>query len=105
MQRVDVVIPCYNYAHFLEECVGSVLSQAGVDVRVLILDDYSPDNTPEVGMALASRDKRVTYRRHTANEGHIATYNGGSSGRAATYSCFSLRMIISCRARWGALPS
>lgn len=77
MQRVDVVIPCYNYAHFLEECVGSVLSQAGVDVRVLILDDCSPDNTPEVGKALASRDKRVTYRRHTVNKGHIATYNEG----------------------------
>ncbi|MBW9052891.1 glycosyltransferase family 2 protein [Rhizobium mesosinicum] len=77
MQRVDVVIPCYNYAHFLQECVESVLSQAGVDVRVLILDDCSPDNTPEVGSALASRDERVTYRRHTANKGHIATYNEG----------------------------
>jgi glycosyltransferase involved in cell wall biosynthesis len=77
LQRVDVAIPCYNYAHFLEECVESVLSQAGVDVRVLILDDCSPDNTPEVGMALASRDKRVTYRRHAANMGHIATYNEG----------------------------
>jgi glycosyltransferase involved in cell wall biosynthesis len=77
VQRVDVVIPCYNYAHFLEECVESVLTQAGVDVRVLILDDCSPDNTPEVGMALASRDSRVTYRRHAANKGHIATYNEG----------------------------
>lgn len=77
MQRVDVVIPCYNYAHFLQECVESVLSQANVDVRVLILDDASPDNTPEVGMALASRDKRVAYRRHTVNKRHIATYNEG----------------------------
>ncbi|MGZ2384914.1 glycosyltransferase [Rhizobium leguminosarum] len=77
MQRVDVVIPCYNYSHFLQECVESVLSQAGVDVRVLILDDCSPDKTPEVGKALASRDQRVTYRRHAANMGHIATYNEG----------------------------
>ncbi|ARO23311.1 glycosyltransferase family 2 protein [Rhizobium sp. TAL182] len=77
LQRVDVVIPCYNYAHFLQESVESVLSQAGVDVRVLILDDCSPDNTPEVGKALASRDDRVTYRRHTTNMGHIATYNEG----------------------------
>ncbi|MBX4956157.1 glycosyltransferase family 2 protein [Rhizobium lentis] len=77
MQRVDIVIPCYNYAHFLQECVGSVLSQAGVDVRVLILDDCSPDNTPEVGKALASRDNRVTYRRQMENRGHIATYNAG----------------------------
>ncbi len=77
LQRVDVVIPCYNYSHFLQECVESVLWQADVDARVLILDDCSPDNTPEVGMALASRDTRVTYRRHTTNMRHIATYNEG----------------------------
>ncbi|MBL0373810.1 glycosyltransferase [Rhizobium sp. KVB221] len=77
MQRIDVVIPCYKYAHFLQECVESVLSQADVDVRVLILDDASPDNTPEIGTALASRDARVAYRRHEANKGHIATYNEG----------------------------
>jgi glycosyltransferase involved in cell wall biosynthesis len=77
LQRVDVVVPCYNYAHYLTECVESVLGQADVDVRVLILDDASPDNTPDVGSALASRDQRVTYRRHESNRGHIATYNEG----------------------------
>ncbi|NLS07923.1 glycosyltransferase [Rhizobium sp. P32RR-XVIII] len=77
MQRVDVVIPCYNYAHFLEECVASVLSQADVDVRVLILDDASPDNTPDIATVLEAQDKRVTCRRHEANRGHIATYNEG----------------------------
>lgn len=75
--RVDVVVPCYNYAHLLQECVESVLSQEGVDVRVLILDDASPDDTQVVGMDLSHRDKRVIYRRHEVNRGHIATYNEG----------------------------
>lgn len=75
--RVDVVVPCYNYAHLLQECVESVLSQVGVDVRVLILDDASPDDTQAVGMDLSHRDKRVIYRRHEVNKGHIATYNEG----------------------------
>src|SRR5262249_11421380 len=52
-------------------------SQQGVVVRVLILDDCSPDNTPEVAGNLALRDGRVEYRRHTVNQGHIATYNEG----------------------------
>lgn len=75
MVRVDVLIPCYGYGHFLEECAESALSQAGVDVRVLVIDDASPDNTEHVGRTLAARDSRVTYRRHVTNQGHIATYN------------------------------
>jgi glycosyltransferase involved in cell wall biosynthesis len=70
MSRVDVVIPCYKYAHYLHGCVESVLSQEGVEVRVLILDDASPDNTPEVGEELARQDGRVEYRRHAVNRGN-----------------------------------
>ncbi len=75
--RIDVAVPCYNYAHLLRECVESVLSQEGVDVRVLILDDASIDDTQAVGTDLSQQDKRVIYRRHTVNRGHIATYNEG----------------------------
>ena len=44
MSTVDVLVPCYNYARFLERAVGSVLSQRGVDVRVLIIDDTSTES-------------------------------------------------------------
>jgi len=77
MARVDVIIPCYNYGHFLEGCVESALRQQGVGVRVLIIDDASPDDTEVVGRQLAERETRVTYRRHAVNKGHLATYNEG----------------------------
>jgi len=77
MSCVDVIIPCYKYAHFLRDCVESVLSQEGVDIRILILDDCSPDNTPEVAAELQQQDSRIEYRRHEKNQGHIATYNEG----------------------------
>jgi len=49
MSSVSVVIPCYNYGHFLEEAVTSVLDdQEGVDVRVLIIDDASSDDSADV---------------------------------------------------------
>ncbi len=76
MSRVGVIVPCYKYAHFLRECVESALAQP-VDVRVLIIDDASPDNTAEVAAGLAAQDERVEFRRHTVNQGHIATYNEG----------------------------
>jgi glycosyltransferase involved in cell wall biosynthesis len=85
MASVDVIVPCYNYARFLREAVESVLIQEGVDVRVLILDDASPDNTPEVAAELCAGDPRVEYRRHPKNRGHIATYNEGIDWLAADY--------------------
>jgi glycosyltransferase involved in cell wall biosynthesis len=78
MSSVSVVIPCYNYGHFLEECVASVLDdQEGVDVRVLIIDDASPDDSAEVALKIAARDPRVEVTVHPTNKGNIATFNEG----------------------------
>jgi glycosyltransferase involved in cell wall biosynthesis len=77
MSSVDVIVPCYRYGHFLKECVESVLAQPGPSIRVLIIDDASPDNTAQVAAELAQRDHRVTFIRHAENRGHIATYNEG----------------------------
>jgi len=85
MSCVDVFVPCYNYGRFLRECVESVLTQDGVGVRVLIIDDASSDDSEQVGRALAARDGRVEYRRHIANRGHITTYNEGLDWAAGDY--------------------
>jgi len=83
---VDVIVPCYNYGRFLRRSVGSILTQAGVRVRVLIIDDASTDDTPEIGRALAREDGRVEFRRHTSNRGHITTYNEGIQWLTADYA-------------------
>jgi glycosyltransferase involved in cell wall biosynthesis len=78
MSSVSVVIPCYMYGHFLEECAASVLDdQEGVDVRVLIIDDASPDDSAEVARKIAARDPRVEVVVHATNKGNIATFNEG----------------------------
>jgi glycosyltransferase involved in cell wall biosynthesis len=78
MSSVGVVVPCYKYGHFLEDAVSSVLDdQPGVDVRVLIIDDASPDESGEVARKIAARDPRVDVILHGTNQGHIATYNEG----------------------------
>jgi glycosyltransferase involved in cell wall biosynthesis len=85
MSSVDVIVPCYRYGHFLRECVESVLTQSGTSVRVLIIDDASPDNTAEVAADLVKEDPRVIFLRHTVNKGHIATYNEGIEWVSADY--------------------
>jgi glycosyltransferase involved in cell wall biosynthesis len=77
MKSVDVVIPCYNYAKYLRACVDSVLTQPGVETRLLVIDDSSSDETPEIGRELASTSTRIEFIRHERNRGNIATYNEG----------------------------
>jgi len=83
---VSVVIPCYNYGHYLEDAVGSVLSQEHVDADVVIVDDASTDDSAEVAAALAESRDRVQLIRHPKNRGHIATYNDGLAAVSGEYA-------------------
>jgi glycosyltransferase involved in cell wall biosynthesis len=85
MSKVDVIVPCYNYARFLEECVRSVLDQSVKDVRVLIIDDASADESLLVARQLAQADPRVTVVGHAENRGHVDTYNEGIAWASAEY--------------------
>jgi glycosyltransferase involved in cell wall biosynthesis len=85
MAKVDIVVPCYNYARFLEGCVRSVLNQSIEDVRVLIIDDASSDDSLLVARKLAQADPRVTVVGHAENKGHINTYNEGIAWASAEY--------------------
>lgn len=77
MSSVSVVIPCYNYGHFLPDAVASVLDQQGVDVRVLIIDDASRDDSADVARRIAASDPRVEVAVHPVNRGNLRTYNEG----------------------------
>ena len=74
---VSVVVPCYNYGHYLGDAVSGVLDQDGLDVEVIIVDDASPDGSVGAARELAAVDERVQVIAHTTNKGHIATYNDG----------------------------
>ena len=73
MPRVSIFVPCYKLGHLLADCVNSILSQSYEDLEVLIMDDCSPDDTPQV--AATFRDPRVRYIRNQPNLGHLRNYN------------------------------
>ncbi|GGO96147.1 glycosyltransferase family 2 protein [Wenjunlia tyrosinilytica] len=85
MSSVTVVVPAYNYARYLPGCVEAALAEEGLDVRVLVIDDCSSDDTPEVTAELA-RDPRVSCLRHEANQGHVVTINEGLAAVTTDYT-------------------
>jgi hypothetical protein len=82
---VSVVIPCYNYGHYLPTAVASALGQAGVDVELIVVDDASPDGSGAVVQELAAHDDRIRAILHPSNRGHIATYNEGLAEARGDY--------------------
>jgi glycosyltransferase involved in cell wall biosynthesis len=65
--RITIVIPTYNRAHFLREAIRSALAQTYQNFELVIADDGSTDNTPEVVSSFT--DPRLRYYRHAINRG------------------------------------
>ena len=82
---VDVVVPCYQYGHYLRDCVASVLTQDVPDLRVLIIDNASTDDSVEVARQLAAEDSRVEVLAHHRNLGPHASFNEGIDWARADY--------------------
>jgi hypothetical protein len=61
--RVSVLIPARNEEQSIGPVVESVLTNVGVELEVVVLDDHSEDRTAEVVDALAARDPRVRLER------------------------------------------
>lgn len=57
--RISVIIPCYNSARYLEDCMLSVLSQSMPDFEAILIDDGSTDDTLALAQRIAKRDRRV----------------------------------------------
>ena len=56
---VSIITPTYNHAHYIGECIESVLAQTYTDWEMLIIDDGSTDETWEVVQRYAIQDSRI----------------------------------------------
>jgi glycosyltransferase involved in cell wall biosynthesis len=74
--RISVVVPAYNYAHFLPAALDSVLAQTYREWECIIVDDGSTDDTAAVADAYVRRDPRFRYI-HQANRGLAGARNTG----------------------------
>src|SRR5437773_9320352 len=81
---VSVVIPNYNYAHFLREAIDSALAQTYKDIEVIVVDDGSTDASADV---IASYDSRI-HPVFSQNQGVAAARNRGVAESTGEYIAF-----------------
>ena len=84
MPRVSVIIPTYNQASYLSEAVESALAQSYQDLEVIVIDDGSTDNTPEVASGFPPG---VIYIRQE-NQGVSTARNNGIEMAKGEYLAF-----------------
>jgi glycosyltransferase involved in cell wall biosynthesis len=73
--KVSVCIPTYNYAHYISDAIESVLSQSFTDFELIVVDNCSSDNTPEVVNKYVRRDGRINYFVNKENLGFVNNFN------------------------------
>lgn len=67
---ISIIVPCYNQAQYMDECLQSVFEQTYQNWECIIVNDGSSDNTKEVALRWCEKDPRFKY---------LLKENGGSS--------------------------
>ena len=73
---VTVIVPCFNYARYLRQCVESLSRQSYTQWECIIVDDGSTDDTSAVCAELGGSESRIRTIRQT-NAGLSAARNAG----------------------------
>lgn len=85
---VAAVIPVKNRPALLERAIHSIQAQTTPIAEIIIVDDASTDNTPEVVLAMAEADPRIKLLRQPRSGGASAARNLGWRNTNATWIAF-----------------
>lgn len=76
--KISVIIPTFNRAKMVCECIQSILANNWVDLEVVVVDDCSPDDTAACVKAEFGADARVKYLRNEKNSFQAVSRNNGA---------------------------
>jgi glycosyltransferase involved in cell wall biosynthesis len=84
LPEISIVVPCYNQAEYLDECLQSVLDQIYQNWECILVNDGSPDNTEEVALLWTQKDSRFKYLKKE-NGGLSSARNAGIEKAAGKF--------------------
>lgn len=84
---ISVIVPVYNAALYLRECIGSVISQTYKNWELMLVDDGSTDGSGDICDEMARIDRRIVVL-HQENSGVTAARAKGVSAARGEYIYF-----------------
>lgn len=87
MKKISVIIPVYKVEKYIHRCVESVRNQEYKNLEILLIDDGSPDNCPQICDDYVENDKRIKVI-HQHNQGVSVARNTGLKVATGDYITF-----------------
>lgn len=84
---VSVVLPIYGVEKYLDRCITSIVNQTYSNLEIILVDDGSPDNCPQMCEEWAKKDSRIKVI-HKENAGLGMARNTGIENATGEYICF-----------------
>lgn len=84
MVKVSVIVPIYGVEKYLREALDSVLNQTLSDIEIILIDDGSKDNCPQIIDEYAKKDSRII-AIHKENGGYGNAVNTGLERATGEY--------------------
>jgi len=87
MKLVSIIVPIYKVEEYLDRCILSIVNQTYQNLEIILVDDGSPDNCPQMCDAWAEEDTRIKVI-HKTNGGLSDARNAGLEIATGEYICF-----------------
>lgn len=84
MKLLSIAIPCYNSSVYMRKCIDSLLP-GGEDVEIIIVNDGSKDNTPDIAEEYRERFPSIIKVVNKENGGHGSAVNSGMEHATGLY--------------------
>lgn len=88
VDRVSIIIPIYNVAPYIKECLESVIGQSYTDLEILCIDDCSTDDSMLIVQMYSAIDSRIKIIHHEQNRGLAISRNTGLENASGKYFFF-----------------
>ncbi len=84
---ISVIVPVYKVEKYFDECVESIVNQTYRNLEIILIDDGSPDNCPQMCDDWTKRDARIRVI-HKENGGLSSARNAGLDVCKGEYIAF-----------------
>jgi glycosyltransferase involved in cell wall biosynthesis len=77
--KVSIIVPCYNEERTLEKIINKVLNFKKFEKEIIIVDDFSIDNSRSIILKLSKSNQEISYIFHNFNFGKGTAIKSGIS--------------------------